>query len=50
MSEIGDELVARIRETPIRVLEIARFLDGLSHAQRVEAMRSVGRAQQRTLY
>ena len=50
MSEIGDELVARIRERPIQVLEIARFLDGLSHAQRVEAIRSVGRAEQRTLY
>ncbi len=50
MSEIGEELVARVRERPIQVLEIARFLDGLSHAQRVEANRSVGRAEQRTLY
>ncbi len=50
MSEIGDELVARIREKPIQALDITRFLDGLSHAQRVDAIRSVGRAEQRSLY
>ncbi len=50
MSEIGDELVTRILEKPLDTRAIAAFLDGLSHPQRVEAIRSVGRAEQRALY
>jgi hypothetical protein len=44
------ELTARIGEHPMQPRELARMLDGLSHAQRVEATRSLGRTQQRRLY
>ncbi len=49
MSSCADELRARIREKPVKPVEIARFLDGLSHAERVEAIGAMGRGEQRTL-
>jgi len=44
------ELVARLRETPIRPSEIASLLDGAGHAERVTAIRTLGRREQRALY
>jgi hypothetical protein len=47
---VKSELAARLRETPLRLKELAALLDGLSHEQRVSWVRSVGRADQRRLY
>lgn len=44
------ELAARLRETPLRLKELAALLDGLSHDERVSFVRSLGRAEQRRLY
>ena len=44
------ELKARLAESAIQTREIARFLDDLDPSQRVEAIRSLGRAEQRRLY
>ena len=44
------EFHARLRETPLKPAEIARFLDGLDSGDRVEASRAAGRAEQRRLY
>lgn len=44
------ELLGRLREQPIKPHDIAAFLDGLSHEQRVAACRSLGRREQRILY
>ena len=44
------ELAARLRERPIDPRVVADLLDGLAHAERVDAVRSLGRAQQRDLY
>ncbi len=44
------EFLARLRSTPIQMDELARFLDGLDHAARVEAIRAAGRSEQRRLY
>jgi hypothetical protein len=44
------ELAARLRETPLRLKELAALLDGLSHEQRVAWVRSIGRSDQRRLY
>jgi len=44
------ELAARIREDAGRPAEIERFLDGLGHADRVRAVRGVGRREQAKLY
>jgi hypothetical protein len=44
------ELAARIAEEPANVRAVAQLLDSLSHAARVEAIRSLGRSQQRRLY
>ena len=44
------ELLTRLRGATIKPLEIARFLDGLSHLDRVDAIRACGRADQRRLY
>ncbi len=46
----AEELCARLREKPIKPHEVTRFLDSLSHPERVEAIRAVGRAEQRALY
>jgi len=47
---ITEELLARLRSIPIKMDELAAFLDGLQHEDRVAAIRSVGRAEQRALY
>lgn len=44
------ELTARLREGAVRPAEIANLLDGMGHARRVEAVRALGRAEQRALY
>jgi len=44
------EFLTRLRAATIKPLEIARFLDGLGHRDRVEAIRACGRADQRRLY
>lgn len=44
------ELVERLRAATIKPLEVARFLDALAPNERVEAIRGVGRAEQRRLY
>jgi hypothetical protein len=49
-SEPGAELVGRLHDASIDRAAICRFLDALSHAQRVEATRALGRAEQRRLY
>ncbi len=47
---IESELAARMRETPIRMKELAALLDAASHDERVTWVRSVGRAGQRRLW
>ncbi len=44
------ELKARLRETPIRPPDVARFLDGLPLKLAVAAIRALGRSEQRALY
>jgi hypothetical protein len=50
MSDPGSELIGRLRDAVIDRDAIARFLDGLTSAQRIEATRSLGRSEQRRLY
>ena len=49
-ADAGSELRARIARDPIQPREIAGFLDGLASAERIEAVRSLGRSEQRRLY
>lgn len=44
------ELRGRLRETPVQMERIRALLDGLEHGDRVEAVRSLGRPEQRRLY
>jgi hypothetical protein len=44
------ELKARLAEHPTRPPAISDLLDGLTHDQRVDAVRSLGRSEQRRLY
>ncbi|MHC4165095.1 MAG: hypothetical protein ACYSUM_23525 [Planctomycetota bacterium] len=44
------EFKARLAESAIQPRDLARFLDDLDPSQRVEAIRSLGRAEQRRLY
>ena len=44
------ELEARLAERPIRPLEISDLLAGFTHDERVAALRSLGRSEQRRLY
>jgi hypothetical protein len=46
----GQELVARLRDSSRKPSEIARFLDDLSHEERVGSVRALGRPEQRRLY
>jgi hypothetical protein len=46
----AEEFVTRLRSAPIRLDETARFLDKLTHGERVEAIRAVGRKEQARLY
>jgi hypothetical protein len=43
-------LLALLRVTPIQPPAVARLLDGMSHAERVAAVRALGRPEQRALY
>ena len=49
-ADAGAELRARIARDPIVPQEIARFLDGLGSPERIAAVCSLGRVQQRRLY
>jgi hypothetical protein len=46
----GRELCALAAQTPLEPQRIASWLDGLRHAERVAAVRSLGRTEQRRLY
>lgn len=46
----AEELVGRLRESTIKTVEVARFLDDLSGEDRVGAIRGLGGAEQRRLY
>lgn len=50
MTDPASELIGRVRDAKIDRDAIARFLDGLSHADRVAAVRALGRSEQRRLY
>ncbi len=45
-----EELLALLRGGVVKPLEIARLLDGLPSAERIAAVRALGRAEQRRLY
>jgi len=47
---VEEAFVSRLRETPIKTDELAAFLDGLSHEERVTAIRAVARTEQGRLY
>lgn len=47
---IQAELMARVRETPLRIKELAALLDGASHDERVTFVRSTSRTDQRRLW
>ena len=49
-SDPGRELRALASEASVDTRGVARFLDGLVHVERVAAVRSLGRAEQRRLY
>jgi len=49
-SNAGFELAARLAERPVEPQRIAALFDGLRHAERVAAVRSLDRAAQRSLY
>jgi hypothetical protein len=46
----ADEFLERLTRDPVKPAEIAAFLDGLRHEERVEAIRAAGRSAQRRLY
>ncbi len=46
----GQELVGRLRESTIKTVDVARFLDALSEEDRIAAIRSIGAKEQRRLY
>ncbi|MCC6639550.1 MAG: hypothetical protein IT386_00125 [Deltaproteobacteria bacterium] len=48
--EAAEELLARIRSGVVKPMEIAGLLDGLPGAERIRAIRCLGRAEQRRLY
>jgi hypothetical protein len=50
MRRVGDELRDRLRRAPIDTRGVRQFLDGLSEAERVAAIRSLGRAAQHDLF
>jgi hypothetical protein len=49
-SDPARALVSLLREAVVKPHEVARTLDSMSHAERVTAVRAVGRAEQRRLY
>ena len=46
----ADELVGRLRESTIKTVDVAKYLDSLSSEDRVRAIRGLGAKQQRKLY
>lgn len=48
--EAGRELVGRLRENSIKMVDVSRFLDALSPQERIEAIRALGAREQRRLY
>lgn len=48
--DAAEELLARLRSGVPKPLEISRFLDGLASADRIRAVRALGRPEQRRLY
>jgi hypothetical protein len=50
MRRAGDELRGWLRCAPIDARDIREHLDGLSSAERIQAIRSLGRATQRNLF
>jgi len=50
VAEAVRELAARLAERPVAPAAVAGLLDGLEHEDRVSAVRSLGRSQQRALY
>ncbi len=50
MSDLANEIGALIDDPAAPAQRIADFLDGLSHEERVAAIRSLGRKRQRALY
>ena len=50
MADPSAELLALLARDPIKPAEVAAFLDGLSHEERVQAIRSAGRTPQARLY
>jgi hypothetical protein len=46
----AEEIAALLKESDPKPMGIARFLDGLSHGERVTAVRSLGRTQQSALW
>ena len=49
-SKPAAELIARLREASVKPLDVARYLDALGPAERVEAIHGTGRRDQRRLY
>ena len=49
-TEPGREFCARVSESGFEPTSLAGWLDGLSHAERVAAVRAAGRSEQRRLY
>jgi len=49
-SDPARALLALLREAVVKPHEVARTLDSMGHAERVQAIRAVGRAEQRRLY
>lgn len=50
MPRASEELLSLLRGGLVKPLEVARFLDGLASADRIAAVRDLGRAEQRRLY
>ncbi len=48
--EAAEELLARVRSGVVKPMELAGFLDGLPSADRIRAIRRLGRPEQRRLY
>jgi hypothetical protein len=46
----AEELLARLRSGVVKPMDLAGFLDGLSSADRIRAIRGLGRPEQRRLY
>lgn len=49
-SDPSRALSTLLREATVKPIEVARVLDDMTHAERVAAIRSIGRAEQRRLY